>query len=93
MEQMGRPRYILWAIIQVAITLHHYQNNNREGALSMLAKTKDKLDKLDHLGHPPWPFWKNFCVEIKKVPENGQLDCFDELFKFRFPPFDFWKDS
>ena len=89
-EEMGEnSRFIYWAIIQVACSLIHYRDGNLAGANGMLAKAKEKFKECDKLGvitelidyDLSWSELKNL---VEEIGEDGKLEDFKKLYKFRF---------
>ncbi len=90
LEDRGdNARYVYWAIIQIAASMYHVRNGNKEGAFGLLKKAKDKIhfceknyvesDYLyDNIN------WKEFKEKIKAAPNDGELSVLNELYEFRF---------
>jgi predicted metal-dependent hydrolase len=90
LEDRGdNARYVYWAIIQVAASMYHVRNSNKEGAFGLLKKAKEKIDfceknyiesqfLLQNLN------WQEFKDKIRAAPNNGELSELDELYNFRF---------
>ncbi len=91
MEDRGdHARNTYWAVIQVAAALLHYLNKNREGAVGMIDKAREKIDRCETLGvESPlleeFLHWPQFKSLVRAIPPRPELKDFDELYQFKFP--------
>lgn len=94
MEAAHDPvRYIYWAVIQVAVSLYHYEDGNFAGAFGMMKNAKEKLRECEkrHVESElleqklAWSKFKQFVgtMELKEGPKTNSL--FMALKKFKFP--------
>jgi uncharacterized protein len=91
MDDKGdNARYVYWAIIQVATSLHHYERSNLVGAWGMLFKARQKFEEIDKR-KVETPFmqaalkWNEFKLQSRAVPRDCTLENFKNLYAFRFP--------
>lgn len=86
-------RYIYWAIIQVAASLHHVRDKNEIGARGMLSKAKEKLIQAEEKNVESdvvykYLSWEKFKKTIRDIPSDStNLDDYRELYHFKFSEF------
>ena len=87
LEEVSNIRYIFWAVIQVAVALHHCEQKNLTGARSMMAKAREKLKKTSSIISPHLKKlnWQGFSKLIENYSDDGQLSDFTALLNFKFP--------
>ncbi len=89
-DTADNARYVYWAVIQVATSLHHYERSNLVGAWGMLFKARQKFDECEKR-HVETAFmeeclhWGEFKRLARNVPRECKLEDFNELYAFRFP--------
>ena len=82
-------RNVYWAIIQVAASLVHYENQNEIGAQGLLKKAKEKFLRVrdmeienqliyDYLD------WKELYQLVFELKEDAKVSEFFKLYEFRF---------
>ncbi len=89
-ERQSPDRYLYWAIIQVAASLHHVQNQNKIGAYGLLAKAKEKIKKCEesHLLSPENRSelsWDRLTKEVEAIKDSEDFVVFHNLLNFKFP--------
>lgn len=97
MESLGDPaRDVYWAIIQVAVSLYHFENKNQAGANGMLEKAKKKFLKCEKSKVESeflneslnWVKLKNL---VYAIPSGSDLSQFEKLYLFRFKDPTIWE--
>jgi hypothetical protein len=88
-DRQDYARYVYWAVIQVAAAMVHYQNNNLEGARSLIKKSKNKFEFLIEKNIETdlifrFLSWKELKELVYSIPENGELADFKKLYQFSF---------
>lgn len=91
-----KARYVYWAIIQVAASMIHYREDNLIGTQGMIKKAKEKLTKCEEFKVETallekYLDWHNFKCLIRSVDNNAKIDCFEPIFKYKFPNPNEWR--
>lgn len=89
-DQSDPVRFVYWAVIQAAASLHHVQNNNIVGAVGMMMKAQDKLLKCEQFKVDS-PLleetlnWSQFKKLAMAIHESSTLADFASFCQFQFP--------
>lgn len=90
LEDRGdNARYVYWAIIQVAASMYHVRNQNKEGAFGLLKKAKAKIEFCENNYVESEILyerinWKELKEMVKRAPIDGEVSDLSELYGFRF---------
>jgi len=83
-------RNVYWAVIQVAAANIHVRDNNLIGAQGLIKKAKEKLDRCEKFKVETSLLqqldWNNLKRIVRAIPEESQLEHFEDIYKFKFPP-------
>ena len=90
-DNADNARLVYWAILQVAVCLYHYREDNLVGAQGMLKKAKNKILKCEkEKVETPLMYtyldWERLKTTVNKIPESSSLKDFETLSKFKFNP-------
>jgi hypothetical protein len=88
-------RYIMWAIIQAATCLYHWEDDNLNGAAGMVNKAKKKIlyceeRKVETDITEDFLNWSKFKAVVKSIPSDANLNDFKTLREFKFPAPSTW---
>jgi hypothetical protein len=86
-----KARLVYWAILQLAVCLYHYREENLIGAQGLLKKSKDKIrrcekEKVETSLMYTFLDWDLLKKIVERVPGNPTLRDFETLSKFKFRP-------
>ena len=86
-----KARLVYWAILQLAVCLYHYREENLIGAQGLLKKSKDKIkrceaEKVETSLMYTFLDWDLLKKIVERIPDGPTLKDFETLSEFKFRP-------
>lgn len=95
-DNTDNARYVYWAVIQYAVAMYHFREDNVKGVQGLLRKAKNKIEEIEKR-HVETEIMERFLSwsKFKKLIKDAKLDSpladYAKLYKFKFKNPDHWE--